>query len=315
MPAVNLSPLFNASQEFTAGGLVLAGGLLTTYNAGTSTPLATYTTSIGNIANSNPIQLGPDGRPPGEIWLAVGLAYKFILTDSLGLNPLSFDNIFGINDILNLNVNGNTVLGGVGSTLNASGGALTIAGGNTAIGGNLTVANNTTFGDAGTDLTVFNASSVTWNNTPTMTGAMTFASAITFTSAITFSANPAGRILGETWTTTATGVTNITGTPTVLKSTYQRIGKTVSAVLTLTATITAATTQTVVECTLPIASNFAVFNDCIGGGAIGTFSVANSGTTPFVQANAANDKASIVWNSGVGTGAVFITVWFQYEII
>ena len=98
MPIVNLSPIFNAAQEFTAGGVVLAGGLLNTYSAGTVTPSLTYTTSAGSVANSNPIQLGPDGRPPFEIWLVQGQAYKFILTDSLGLNPLSFDNISGVND-------------------------------------------------------------------------------------------------------------------------------------------------------------------------------------------------------------------------
>lgn len=98
MPTVNLSPLFNGWQGFTPAGLPLSGGFINTYIAGTSTPLATYTTIAGNVANSNPIQLGPDGRPPFEIWLTQGQSYKLVLTDSLGLNPLTYDNISGIGD-------------------------------------------------------------------------------------------------------------------------------------------------------------------------------------------------------------------------
>ena len=67
--AVNLSPIGNGFQFFSTTGIPLAGGFLYTYSAGTSTPAATYTTLTGNIANTNPIVLGTDGRPPQEIWL------------------------------------------------------------------------------------------------------------------------------------------------------------------------------------------------------------------------------------------------------
>jgi hypothetical protein len=71
----------------------LSGGLLYTYSAGTTTPIASYTTSAGNIANSNPIVLGAGGRPPNEIWLLRNAAYKFVLQDSLA-NPIAtYDNI------------------------------------------------------------------------------------------------------------------------------------------------------------------------------------------------------------------------------
>jgi hypothetical protein len=170
MPAVNLSPIFNGWQAFTSAGLPLSGGLLNTYIAGGSTPQATYTTSAGSIANSNPIVFDAAGRPPSEIWLVSGVAYKFVLTDSLGLNPLTYDNIAGIGDIINLTVAGNTVLGGSGATLNVSNGAITVASGNTAIGGNLTVANNTTLGDASTDLLIVNPNAITWTNNPTHSG-------------------------------------------------------------------------------------------------------------------------------------------------
>lgn len=98
MPSVNFSPIFNGWQGFTPSGLPLTGGFVYTYVAGTSTPLPTYTTNAGNVANSNPIALLSDGRPPQEIWLDAAYSYKFILTDSL-LNPIAtYDNITGIDN-------------------------------------------------------------------------------------------------------------------------------------------------------------------------------------------------------------------------
>ena len=72
MATVNLSPLFNGVTSFNALGQILSGGLLYTYQAGSSTPLATYTTVNGTIANANPIVLGTDGKLPSimaSIWL------------------------------------------------------------------------------------------------------------------------------------------------------------------------------------------------------------------------------------------------------
>lgn len=92
----NFSPIGNGAQYFTPAGLPLSGGLLNTYLAGSTTPALTWTTNTGSVANSNPIQLGPDGRPPSEIWLASSAAYKFALTDSLGNLIATYDNIVGI---------------------------------------------------------------------------------------------------------------------------------------------------------------------------------------------------------------------------
>ena len=94
--AVNLSPIGNGFQFFTNTGIPLNGGYIYTYQAGSSTPLATYTTSEGTIANTNPIQLGTDGRPPQEIWLTAGYSYKFILTDSSAVQIATYDNLYGI---------------------------------------------------------------------------------------------------------------------------------------------------------------------------------------------------------------------------
>ena len=91
-----LSPIGNGFQFFTTTGLPLNGGYIYTYQAGSSTPLGTYTDSTGNIANTNPIQLGTDGRPPNEIWLNSGYSYKFVLQDSASVTIQTYDNLYGI---------------------------------------------------------------------------------------------------------------------------------------------------------------------------------------------------------------------------
>jgi hypothetical protein len=94
--AVNLSPIGNGFQFFTTTGIPLAGGFLYTYQAGSTTPAATYTDSSGATQNTNPIQLGTDGRPPQEIWLTSGSTYKFVLTDSSNVVIQTYDNLYGI---------------------------------------------------------------------------------------------------------------------------------------------------------------------------------------------------------------------------
>ena len=93
-----LAPIGNGFQFLTSGGLPLNAGTISTYAAGTTTPLPTYTTSSGSVANANPIVLNTDGRPPNEIWLSPGLGYKFVLADSLGNLIATYDNLSGIND-------------------------------------------------------------------------------------------------------------------------------------------------------------------------------------------------------------------------
>ena len=94
--AVNLSPIGNGFQFFTTTGQPLAGGKIYTYQAGSSTPLATYTDNTGSVANANPIILGTDGRPSTEIWLTYGYNYKFILKDSNDNTIQTYDNLYGI---------------------------------------------------------------------------------------------------------------------------------------------------------------------------------------------------------------------------
>jgi hypothetical protein len=95
--AVNLSPFAGAGwQFFDNNGVILSGGLLYTYAAGTTTPQTTYTSSSGNTNHTNPIILDSAGRVPGgEIWLGVS-SYKFLLKDSNDVLIGTYDNIFGI---------------------------------------------------------------------------------------------------------------------------------------------------------------------------------------------------------------------------
>ena len=94
--AVNLSPLGGAGwQFFDNNGIPLSGGLIYTYAAGTTTPIVTYTTSLGNIANSNPIVLDSAGRPPNEIWLNNVYNYKFVLQTASAVQIWSMDNLGG----------------------------------------------------------------------------------------------------------------------------------------------------------------------------------------------------------------------------
>jgi|TARA_R110002126_G_scaffold188974_1_gene337303 hypothetical protein len=94
--AVNLSPIGNGFQFFTTTGLPLASGYIYTYVAGSTTPQSTYTDSTGATANTNPIQLGTDGRPPTEIWFTASANYKFVLADSSNVVIQTYDNLYGI---------------------------------------------------------------------------------------------------------------------------------------------------------------------------------------------------------------------------
>lgn len=116
---VSLSPILNGFQAFLTTGLPNNGGFIYTYAAGTSTPTPTYTTSAGNVANANPIPLSADGRPPNEIWLTDGVAYKLVITDANNvlIPSASFDNISGISST-------NSLLSYLATLASAAGAAL-----------------------------------------------------------------------------------------------------------------------------------------------------------------------------------------------
>jgi hypothetical protein len=93
--AVILSALGGAAaQFFDNNGVILSGGKIYTYVAGTTTPRATYTSATGVTPHTNPIILDSAGRVPGgEIWLTQGLVYKFVIETSTGVLIGTYDNI------------------------------------------------------------------------------------------------------------------------------------------------------------------------------------------------------------------------------
>lgn len=78
-------------------GAPLAGGLLYTFAAGSTTPIVTFKDSSSS-ANTNPIQLDAHGR--AVIYLTPGTAYKYVLTDSLGNAIQTQDNILGVSSAI-----------------------------------------------------------------------------------------------------------------------------------------------------------------------------------------------------------------------
>jgi hypothetical protein len=66
-------------QFFDINGEPLVGGKVYTYQAGTTTPQATYTDNTGATANPNPVVLNARGE--ASIWLS-GANFKFKLTDA-----------------------------------------------------------------------------------------------------------------------------------------------------------------------------------------------------------------------------------------
>ena len=93
--SVTLSLFAGAGAQFLDNnGAILSGGLIYTYTAGTTTPLATYTSNLGTVAQPNPIVLDSAGRiPGGELWLTTGYGYKFVTKDSNGVLIGTYDNV------------------------------------------------------------------------------------------------------------------------------------------------------------------------------------------------------------------------------
>lgn len=83
-------------------GNPLTGGLLFTYQAGTTTKQTTYTDQSQNTANTNPIVL--DSRGEANVWLPAGKSFKFVLSPSTDTDPptnpiWTVDNIFNISQL------------------------------------------------------------------------------------------------------------------------------------------------------------------------------------------------------------------------
>jgi hypothetical protein len=103
MPAVSLSVFGGVgAQFFTNNGIIapLSGGKIYSYEAGTTTPLATYTSSAGTVAHTNPIILDSEGRTPFSVWFADDVVYKYAVLESDDTPIYTEDNVSGINDFV-----------------------------------------------------------------------------------------------------------------------------------------------------------------------------------------------------------------------
>jgi hypothetical protein len=86
-------------RDFDSLGNPLAGGFVYTYAAGTTTPAATYTDSTGGTPNTNPIVLNARGE--ASIWIPNNTAYKFVVTDSLGNQIRTVDQVTNVSSTSN----------------------------------------------------------------------------------------------------------------------------------------------------------------------------------------------------------------------
>lgn len=81
-------------QAFKLSGAVMspaAGYYLHTYEAGTTTPLATYTTRAAGTPNANPVVLDSSGQ--ADVWMTTA-AYKFVLKTPAGATVWTTDNLY-----------------------------------------------------------------------------------------------------------------------------------------------------------------------------------------------------------------------------
>jgi hypothetical protein len=108
-----------AAQFFDNNGVILSGGKIYTYAAGTTTPQVTYTSASGTTPHANPIVLDSAGRVPGgEIWLTDGLVYKFVIETATGILLGTYDNITGVNsNFVNYTVQEEVITATAGQTV------------------------------------------------------------------------------------------------------------------------------------------------------------------------------------------------------
>ena len=76
-------------QFFGSDGLPLVGGKLYTYEAGTTTPLATYTDYTGTTQNTNPVILDSYGQ--ANVWIPDTTSYKYVLKTSADVTLYTVD--------------------------------------------------------------------------------------------------------------------------------------------------------------------------------------------------------------------------------
>lgn len=139
--------------------------------------------------------------------------------------------------------------------------------------------------------------------------------------------NNAGAVTGTTnqyvasgtYSPTISGGGNITSPTLGGSAKWMRVGNVVHVCVTCSGTVTADSTLSVIGITLPIASNFTVFSDCIGTATanVTAGNYARDAQAAAVQGSAASDIAQIVFTSQVGSAGTVrtFTAVFLYEIL
>ena len=91
--AYSLSPCLKSRYFITGTNRPLAGGLLYTYLAGTTTNAATYSDNLGT-PNTNPVVLDADGQC--NLFLDDNVSYRIILKNSAGVTQFDQDRVASI---------------------------------------------------------------------------------------------------------------------------------------------------------------------------------------------------------------------------
>jgi hypothetical protein len=172
------------AQFFDSNGHPLAGGKVCSYQAGTSTPLATYADSIGTV-NSNPVTL--DGAGRANIWLGTS-GYKIVLQDSTGTAGVCNGNIIWTVDNVTVNLSALLALNNTWTGTNSFSGATTFNAGAT-FNAAITSAGPNTLNGGG-------SMAGTWTGSPTFSGTPNFSSGFSSTT---------GTFSGQITSTLATG--------------------------------------------------------------------------------------------------------------
>lgn len=107
MAALAPAPKFYQTDE---DGAPLALGKVYTYQAGSTTPLVTYTDASGGSQNTNPVTLGADGT--ADIWLSPSYLYKFVVKDATGSTIYTVDDIGGAVSVSDLSASSGSSLVG-----------------------------------------------------------------------------------------------------------------------------------------------------------------------------------------------------------
>lgn len=93
MGNMNLPPQIR-QQLLDGAGNPISGGMIYTYQSGTTTPQATYTDQSGVTPNANPVVADSSGVY--SMWLDPSLSYKFVMKDASGNTLETVDNVVGL---------------------------------------------------------------------------------------------------------------------------------------------------------------------------------------------------------------------------